>query len=238
MILGEALQGHLHHANGALHDHLPGVNDGAGLLALEHDGGDLRRVGEVCDPGLDDLQAGVRHLGLDLVPDAARHHLAGASEAALVGLAVSGGVDAGGHVVGVDADDVPQGGVALQGEILLVVVHVEDRGGGVCHPPHDGDADLNGVAQAVVDLLAGIVEGHDLQGDLLVERLRAGGLVGSVEGGLEAVLPAVHVRGLVELGLGGGVHGGAEGVHEVEALPLQRADVPAEEGQHQGLLGL
>ena len=53
-----------------------------------------------------------------------------------------------------------------------------------------------------------------------------------------AVLARVHVAGLVQLGLGRRVHRHAEGIDKVEALFLQGADVFAEEGEHQGLLGL
>ena len=42
LVLAQAVQSHLHHAHGTVHDHLPGVDDGAGLLALEHHGCDLR----------------------------------------------------------------------------------------------------------------------------------------------------------------------------------------------------
>ena len=48
----------------------------------------------------------------------------------------------------------------------------------------------------------------------------------------------VHVAALVQLGLGGGIDGRAEGVDPVKALALQRAGIFAEQGQHQGLLGL
>ena len=98
---------------------------------------------------------------MELFPDPGGDHFAGAAEALLVGVDVSGGLRPRGDVVGVEADDVPQGAVALEGEELLVVVHVENRLHRVHHPPGDGDADLHGVAQAVVDLLAGVAEGHD-----------------------------------------------------------------------------
>ena len=51
-------------------------------------------------------------------------------------------------------------------------------------------------------------------------------------------MATVHVAGLVELRLGGGVERRAEGIDEVEALALECADVLAEQRQHQRLLRL
>ena len=51
-------------------------------------------------------------------------------------------------------------------------------------------------------------------------------------------MAAVHIAGLVELRLGGGVKGRAEGIDPVEALALERANVLAEQRQHQRLLRL
>ena len=151
---------------------------------------------------------------------------------------VSGGLRPRGDVVGVEADDVPQGAVALEGEELLVVVHVENRLHRVHHPPGDGDADLHGVAQAVVDLLPGVAQGHDFQGDLFARCLLGLARGRPCQGGQEtaAALGGLNVRALVHLGFGGGVHGHAEGVDVVEPLPLQGAHILAEEGEHQGLL--
>ena len=57
---------HLHHADGALDDALPGGDDRAGLLALQHGAGDLRRVGQVAEPRLQHLDARLREPFLDL----------------------------------------------------------------------------------------------------------------------------------------------------------------------------
>ena len=214
MSLIQLVQSHLHHADGAVHDHLAGVDDGGGLLTAQHDRRDLRGVGQVGDLRLDDFQTGRLHLALNLLPDPGGYDLTGSSQAALVRDTVSGGVHAGGHVIGVDADDVPQSAVALKGQVLLVVVHLKDGLGGIHHAPHDGDADLDGVAQAVVDLLTVVVEGHDFQGDAFA----AGGL--GFRFGRGDVL-AVYISALAEFGLGGRVDGGAEGVDKVEAGLLQ-----------------
>lgn len=97
----------------------------------------------------------------------AGYDLARATKAALVGLTVARGVDIRSDVVGIDAHDIAQCRVALEGEIFFVVVHVENGLCRVGHTPHHGDTDLHGVAEAVVDLLAGVVERHDLERDLL-----------------------------------------------------------------------
>ena len=53
-----------------------------------------------------------------------------------------------------------------------------------------------------------------------------------------AVFLTVHVSALAQAGTGGGVDGGAEGVHPVKALSLQRADVITKQGEYQRLLRL
>ena len=47
----QAGQGHFNGTDGTFNDHVAGVDDGGGLLALEHGGGDLRGVGQVSDAG-------------------------------------------------------------------------------------------------------------------------------------------------------------------------------------------
>ena len=78
VLVRELLQRQLHHADGPLDDLEPGRDDGGGLLAAEHRLGDLGRVGEVADPGLDDADAGpLEALGELLLEDAV--HVVGAS---------------------------------------------------------------------------------------------------------------------------------------------------------------
>ena len=58
---------HLDHPHRALDDALTRGDDRAGLLALQHRLGDLRRVGQVADARLDDLDAGRREPFLNLL---------------------------------------------------------------------------------------------------------------------------------------------------------------------------
>lgn len=53
-------------------------------------------------------------------------------------------------------------------EIFLVIIHVENGLCRVYDPPHDGNANLHRITQAVVDFLPVIVQGHDFQGDFLL----------------------------------------------------------------------
>jgi|GEM_PF-5534167 hypothetical protein len=55
---------------------------------------------------------------------------------------------------------------------------------------------------------------------------------------VHAGLAAVHIAALAQFGASCRVHRGAEGVHPVKPLPLQGADVIAEQGEHQCFLGL
>ena len=74
---------------------------------------DLRRVSEVGNARLYDLQPRVRHLALDLVANALRHRLARAAQAALVRLSVARGIHIGRNIVGINAHDIAQRAVAL-----------------------------------------------------------------------------------------------------------------------------
>ena len=151
-----------------LHDHLAGVDDGAGLLALQHDSGDLLGISQIGDARFQYFQPGILHLRLDLSTDALGNLGTGASEAAFVGQAVAGGVHIGGHIIGINAHDVAHGAVALQGQIFLEIVHVENRLGRVNHPPHHRYADVHRIAQGVVDLLLAVVQRHHFKGDFLI----------------------------------------------------------------------
>ena len=162
----QAVEGHLYHSHGAVHNHLPGVDDGGCLLSLKHDGCDLRRVGQISDACFNDFKARIGNLLLDFITDSESYDLAGPSEAAFIRDTVSGGVHVGSHVIGIDPHNIPECAVTLQGEIFLIIIHVKYSLGGVNHPPHNGNSDLNRISQAVVDFLAVIVQCHDLERNL------------------------------------------------------------------------
>ena len=61
------LQRHLHHADRAQHDLLARADHGLGLLPAQHGAGDFRRVGEVREPRVFDVQAGLLEALLQLV---------------------------------------------------------------------------------------------------------------------------------------------------------------------------
>ena len=195
------------------------------------------------DAGVDDLETGGLDLLLDLLFDAGRHQFGGTAEGTVVRFAVTGGVDVRRDVIGIDLRDAPDCGIRLEGQVLFVVVDVEDSLRGVDHAPRDGDADLDRVAQRVVDLLLGVGQGHDLQGDLLggshlgVEFRRCLFPGVAFSQGTEESAASGDVTGLAELRELCRVDGRAERVHEVEPLALQRAFVLAEQGQDQRLLG-
>ena len=151
--------------------------------------------------------------------------------------AVAGRIDVRRHVVGVDAHDVAQCAVALERKVFLVVINVKDGLRRVHHAPHDRDADLHGVAETVVDLLAGVVERHDLERDLLIpgDFDRAARLSGSDH---DAVLGAVHIAALAELCVRRGVDRRAERIHVIKALALERADILTEERENERFLRL
>ena len=114
----------------------------------------------------------------------------------------------------------------MQGKEFLVVIDIEHRLGGIDNAPCYGDADLHGVAQAVVDLLAVVAQGHDLEGELFAGGIDLKGGAAVAGGGLDA--QRFHVTALAQAGLGGGVYAGTEGIDIIVALTLQGAVVPPE----------
>ena len=107
------------------------------------------------------------HSLLDLIPDPGSNDLAGSSQASLICDPVPGRIHIRRHIVRIDAYDIPQGRITLQGQVFLIVVNIEHRLGRIHHSPHDRDADLHRIAEAVIDLLPVIIECHDLKRDLL-----------------------------------------------------------------------
>ena len=127
--------------------------------------GDLRRVGEVADARFDHLDAGLGQPLLDLL---------------LQVLGDRGGVAAQRHlrlvvrVVGVAGRQVAQRRLGLHLDVVVVVVHLEDRLGGVDDPPDDDRGDLDRVAVVVVDLEVRALEVADAQRDPLLGVERVG----------------------------------------------------------------
>ena len=77
------------------------------------------------------------------------------------------------RVVGVAGGEVAQRRLALDVDVVLVVVHLEHGFGRVDDPPHDDGGDLDRVAIVVVDLEVRALEVADPQRDLrfCVERI-------------------------------------------------------------------
>ena len=132
----------LHHAHGGVHDQPPRRDDGLGLLAAQHGLGDFRGVGQVADAGLDYLHAGNLEPLLDFLGERLSDGVGAAAQRELVFLGV----------VGVAAGQGADGRFHLDLHELFVVVHVEDRAGGIHHLPDHHGADLDRVAVLVVDL--------------------------------------------------------------------------------------
>jgi hypothetical protein len=60
------VKGHLHHSHGAVDDLAAGGDDGLCLLPLEHRAGDFLCIGQMADPRLDHLDAGLVQAVLNL----------------------------------------------------------------------------------------------------------------------------------------------------------------------------
>src|SRR5690606_3486159 len=144
-----------------------GGDDGAGLLPLQHRLGDLGRVGQMADAGLDDTDAGLVQPLLDLlgqVPGNLRCVAAQGDAAVLV------------LVVGIAAGHGADGGFGLDVHEALVVVDVVDGLGRIHDPPDHHRGDLDRAAVQLVDLELARLEVAHAQADLA--------------GGVEGVVPA------------------------------------------------
>ena len=77
---GEALERHLHHADRAEHDLLARADDGFRLLPAQHRARDFRRVGEVREPRVFDVQPGLLEAFLQLALETADDFVAAAAQ--------------------------------------------------------------------------------------------------------------------------------------------------------------
>ena len=78
---GQALQRHLHHADRAEHDLLARADDGFGLLPSQHRARDFRRVGEVSESRVFDVQPGLLEALLQLALESPDDLVATAADA-------------------------------------------------------------------------------------------------------------------------------------------------------------
>ena len=130
-------------------DPLPGGDDRARLLTLEHRLRDLGRVGQVADARLEHLDARLRQPILDFRLHVLRHRGGIAAQRHLI-LFVG--------VVLVARREVAHRGLGLHLHEVLIVVDFEDGFGGVDDAPDDDGGDLDRIAFEVVDLQLGALE--------------------------------------------------------------------------------
>ena len=114
LIFIQPFECHFHHADCAVDNHFPRINDGGCLLTLEHDGGNFRRIGEIGNARFDDFQPCVGNTLLDLVADTRSDNLALPAQAAFICLSVARRVDIRCDIIRVQPDNVAQRTVALE----------------------------------------------------------------------------------------------------------------------------
>ena len=132
-------------------------------------------------------------------------------------------------VVCVDARHVAQRGLGLHRDVGDVVVHVEERLGGIGHVPHHDGRNLDGVALLVVDLDALAVVGARTERNLGRD---AGGRLGCPQPLLAGLFGSLLV------GAGRAHLAAVEGVGPVETGFADGADVVSEEEADLGLTRL
>ncbi len=142
---GEFSQGHFDHADRTQDDFLSSRDDRFGLLAPKHDAGDFRRIGQMVEAGFLDHDPGPVESVLELRLE--RHGdfggVAAQGDLFLFMLSV---------IIGVRGGQMADGGFALNGYELLVIIDIEHGFGGIFHAPDDDGRDFNRVAPLIVDL--------------------------------------------------------------------------------------
>ena len=106
------------------------------------------------DAGFQNLDTGDIHFFLNRLLQLVRNFLAGTAQRTLTAVFR--------RIIRVQADDIPQCGVALDGKVFTVIVYIEYRFGRVDNLPDDDDADFNRIPQFVIDFLAGVAQGQAL----------------------------------------------------------------------------
>ena len=204
---------------------------------MQHNCSDFRRVCEISDARFDNFDARFFNTCLNFTADTVSNYVAGTTQTTLVSHTVTGGVDAGSYVIGINTNYVTQCAIALQGEEFLVVINVEYCLCSVNNAPRNGNTDFNGVTETVVDLLTVVAQSHDFERDSLV-------FVSGVDCNLavffnsNACTLGRNVTALVELGVSRRVDRTAEGVYSVESLALESTNIFTEQCQYKCFLGL
>ncbi len=141
----ELFQCHFDHADRTQNNFLSSRDDGFSLLAPKHGAGDLRCIGQVVESSFLDHDTGLveafLEFGLERHGDFAG--VAAQGDLFLSMLAL---------IIGVRGGQVADGGFALNGYELLVIIDIEHGFGGIFHAPDDDGRNLNRVAALVVDL--------------------------------------------------------------------------------------
>jgi uncharacterized membrane-anchored protein len=142
-LLVQARERHVDHANRTLDDLRARRHDGVCLLPAQHRLRDLRGIGEMADPHLDDLDSGDRDALGHLLRQLARDDVSRAAQRR--GLPP-------GIVVGVRRRHVPERRFGLNPDEVVVAVHRKDGLCGIGDLPDDDRRELHRVSVGVVDL--------------------------------------------------------------------------------------
>ena len=135
-------------------------------------------------------------------------------------------------VIGVSSGGVSCDGITLDGQIVLVILHIEYRFCGIFHFPYDNRSDLNGISQFIVYLLLFVVQGHGFQGNLFI------GLC------LCVFLFRFNAHALQDRGAGAsccthcGIDSCHKGIDPVKAVLIQGSVIFSEQSQHKRFIGV
>ena len=145
LLLGESFQSHLDHAHRSVDDLGTGGHDGRSLLAPQHCLGNFGCIRQVTEPCFDNMDSGPVETCTQLtLKDSVDLLGAGSQGQGLLVIVFE-------RVVGIGASKVTHCGLALNNDVLSIVVDIERGTGSVLDLPHDNGGNLDRITGLIVD---------------------------------------------------------------------------------------
>ena len=136
-------QGHFHHADRTVNDFLPRCDDRFRLLTLQHHARDFRRICQMSQPGFVDDNACLRQSILQFVFQCDADFVHSTPQCDFMDFAM---------VVGKAVGQVTQRCFTLNRHVIVIVIDIKRRLGGVRDVPDRHRRNFNGISRLVVDL--------------------------------------------------------------------------------------
>ena len=145
ILISKFIQGQVYHSDCSFDNFLPGSNYCRRLLPLQHSVRNFRCVSQMTETRLNDLDPSLAEAVLDFSLKKRSHLLRATAQAKILSFLAK-------TVIGMCCCQVTQRGFALNLNVVLVVIDLKQRLGGINNSPDNNGRDINRVALAVIDL--------------------------------------------------------------------------------------